>query len=135
MHDKEDTDQASRDRICKPFKEPMNRFRHPYGAWQAGTTNRVVVPACKAEKRFLGFLKSLQIRAQGTSVQGAKLQWESVGEQYAGNGSDRSGSVTDILAGNKRAAHSKMAKLTGNKRAGAKCCMSMCEGIKYTGSK
>jgi hypothetical protein len=35
-----------------------------YVAWRAGTTNRVVVPARHAGNRFMGFLKSLQIRAQ-----------------------------------------------------------------------
>jgi hypothetical protein len=35
-----------------------------YVAWQAGTTNRVVVPARQAGNRFLGSLKGLQIRAQ-----------------------------------------------------------------------
>jgi hypothetical protein len=42
-----------------------NRFRQPmyYVACRAGTTNRVVVPACQAENLFLGSLKGLQIRA------------------------------------------------------------------------
>jgi hypothetical protein len=35
-----------------------------YVAWQAGTTNRVVVPARQAGNRFLGFLKGLQIQSQ-----------------------------------------------------------------------
>ncbi len=34
-----------------------------YVAWQAGTTNRVVVPARQDGNRFLGSLKGLQIRA------------------------------------------------------------------------
>jgi hypothetical protein len=33
-----------------------------YVAWQAGTTNRVVVPARQAGNRYLGSLKGLQIR-------------------------------------------------------------------------
>jgi hypothetical protein len=37
-----------------------------YVAWRLGTTNRVVVPPCQAENRFLGSLKGLQIRARGT---------------------------------------------------------------------
>jgi hypothetical protein len=32
--------------ICRPFKEPSNRFP----AWQAGTTTLFVVPARKATK-------------------------------------------------------------------------------------
>ena len=42
---------------------PRNRFR------QAGTTKRVVVPACQAGNRFLGSLKGLQRRAQGSGYQ------------------------------------------------------------------
>jgi hypothetical protein len=34
-----------------------------YVAWQAGTTNRVVVPTRQAWNRFLGSLEGLQIRA------------------------------------------------------------------------
>ncbi len=34
-----------------------------YVAWQAGTTNGVVVPARQAEKRFLGSLKGRQMGA------------------------------------------------------------------------
>ncbi len=34
-----------------------------HAAWRAGTTSRVKVPASQAWNRFLGFLKSLQIRA------------------------------------------------------------------------
>jgi hypothetical protein len=33
-----------------------------YVALRAGTTNRVVVPACQAGNRFLGSLKGLQIQ-------------------------------------------------------------------------
>jgi len=34
-----------------------------YVAWQAGTTNRIVVPTRQAWNRFLGSLEGLQIRA------------------------------------------------------------------------
>jgi hypothetical protein len=34
-----------------------------YVAWRAGTSNRVVEPACQAGNRFLGTLKGLKIRA------------------------------------------------------------------------
>ncbi len=33
-----------------------------YVAWRAGTSSRVVVPARQAGNRFLGSLKSIQIR-------------------------------------------------------------------------
>jgi hypothetical protein len=38
------TMQALRARICRPFKEPKNRFP----AWRAGTTTLFVVPALQA---------------------------------------------------------------------------------------
>ncbi len=37
---------TNRARICKPIREPRNRFP----AWQAGTTFIFVVPACQATK-------------------------------------------------------------------------------------
>jgi hypothetical protein len=56
-----------RARICKPFKEPRNRF----SAWRAGTTTLFVVPARQASwaggiessESIPGLLKHLQIRA------------------------------------------------------------------------
>ncbi len=48
--------------------EPRNPFQGidfaSHVAWQAGTKNMVVVPACQAENRFLSSLKGLLIRAQ-----------------------------------------------------------------------
>jgi hypothetical protein len=52
--------QQAGDRICKPFKEPRNRFQD----WRARTITLFVVPACQATrlaksiplKRFLGSL-------------------------------------------------------------------------------
>ncbi len=51
--------QENRVRLCKPFKEPRNRFP----AWRAGTTNLFALPARLAES-IPGVLKRLQIRAQ-----------------------------------------------------------------------
>ncbi len=67
------------DRICKRLKSPgidsktwarickclrsAGIYSAAYVAWQAGTTNSVVVQARQAENRFLGSLKGLQIRA------------------------------------------------------------------------
>jgi hypothetical protein len=57
-----------RARICKRLPSPgidsEESIQSAYVAWQAGTTNRVVVPVRQAENRFLGSLKGLQIRAQ-----------------------------------------------------------------------
>ncbi len=44
-------------RICKPVKEPRNRF----SAWCSGKSNMSVIPARRAENRFLGSLTGLQI--------------------------------------------------------------------------
>ncbi len=60
----------ARARICKPFKEPRNRFP----AWLAATTTLFVVPARQAaqaggidsSESIPGLLKRLQIRAQST---------------------------------------------------------------------
>jgi hypothetical protein len=41
------------------FKVTLRRIT----VWQAGTSNRAVVPARQAGNRFLGSLKNLQIRA------------------------------------------------------------------------
>ncbi len=57
-----------RARICKPFKEPRNRFP----AWRAGTTSLFDVPARQATKAgginsmksIPGLLERFQIRAQ-----------------------------------------------------------------------
>jgi len=51
--------------VCVNAQEsmPRNRFRQPNVAWQAGTTNRVVVSNCKTGNRFLSSLKGLQARA------------------------------------------------------------------------
>jgi hypothetical protein len=57
-----------RARICKRLWSPgidSEESTPPaYVAWRAGTTNRVVIPACQAGNQFLGSLKGLQIRAQ-----------------------------------------------------------------------
>jgi hypothetical protein len=58
-----------RARICRPFKEPRNRFP----AWRACTTTLFVVPARQAtwvggiglSESIPGLYKRLQIRAQG----------------------------------------------------------------------
>jgi hypothetical protein len=53
----------SRVRICKGLWSPgIDSEESTPSAWRAGTTNRVVVPACQAGNRFLGSLKGLQIR-------------------------------------------------------------------------
>ncbi len=58
----------NRGRIYKCLKRPGiysdDLISLTYVAWRAGTTNRVVVPACQAGNRFLGSQKGLQIRAQ-----------------------------------------------------------------------
>jgi hypothetical protein len=58
---------VTRARICKPLKEPRNRFP----AWRAGTTTLFDVPAHQATwgggidslESIPGLLKHLQIRA------------------------------------------------------------------------
>jgi hypothetical protein len=59
--------EESRARICERLWSPGidSEETNPsaYVAWQAGTTNRVVVPARHARNRFLGSFKGLQIRA------------------------------------------------------------------------
>ncbi len=54
-------------RICKHLRSPgidsKESIPPAYVAWQAGASNRVVVPARQAGNRFLGSLKGLQIRA------------------------------------------------------------------------
>jgi hypothetical protein len=54
-------------RICKRLRRPgiesEDSISPAYVVWRVGTTNRVVVPARQAGNRFLGSLKSLQIRA------------------------------------------------------------------------
>jgi hypothetical protein len=61
-----------RARICKRLNSPeiysKESIPQAYIAWGAGTSNRVVVPARQAGNRFLGSLKSLQIRAQPSSL-------------------------------------------------------------------
>jgi hypothetical protein len=56
-----------RARICTRLGSPgidTKKSTQPANvAWQAGTYNRVVVPARQAGNRFLGSLKGLQIRA------------------------------------------------------------------------
>jgi hypothetical protein len=62
-----------RARICKRLRRPgidsEDSIPPDYVAWRAGTTKRVVVPARQAGNRFLGSLKDLQIRAQGSVSQ------------------------------------------------------------------
>jgi hypothetical protein len=57
----------TRARICKRLRRPgidsEDSIPPTFVAWQAGTTNRVVVPARQAGNRFLGSLKGLQLRA------------------------------------------------------------------------
>ncbi len=59
----------NRARICKRLRGPgidsKESIPPAYVARRADTSNRVVVPARQAVNRFLGFLKGLQIRAQG----------------------------------------------------------------------
>ncbi len=50
------------------FRGAQESIPPAYGAWGAGTSKRVVVPARQAENRFLGSLKGLQIRAQCSSA-------------------------------------------------------------------
>ncbi len=45
-----------------------------YVAWQAGTTNMVIVPARQAGNLFLGSFKGLQIRAQAALVDAAQVR-------------------------------------------------------------
>jgi hypothetical protein len=64
----------NRARICKPYKEPSNRFP----AWRVGTTTLLVVPARQVIKAggidslesIPGLLKRLQIQAQTTLASG-----------------------------------------------------------------
>jgi hypothetical protein len=62
--------QPARARICKCLWSPginsEESISPAYVAWRAGTTNRVVVLARRAENRFLNSLKGLQIRALAT---------------------------------------------------------------------
>ncbi len=57
-----------RARICKHLRSPGIDSKESIPpvnvAWRAGTSNRVVVPACQAGNQFLGSLKCLQIRAR-----------------------------------------------------------------------
>jgi len=63
-------DEENRARICRPFKEPRNRFP----AWRSGTTTLFVVLARQAtwageidfSESIPGLLKSLRIRALET---------------------------------------------------------------------
>ncbi len=55
-------------RICKRLRSPgidsKESILQTYVAWRAGTSNRVVVPACQATSESKpGLLKGLQIRA------------------------------------------------------------------------
>ncbi len=60
-------------RICKRLRrqgiDSEDLIPPAYVAWRAGTTNRVVVPACQAGNWFLGSLKGLQIRALASGHQ------------------------------------------------------------------
>ncbi len=67
-------------RICKPFKEPRNRFP----AWEAGTTTLFVVPAgmqateagrIDSSESIPGLHKRLQIRALYSVYTAACLQF------------------------------------------------------------
>jgi hypothetical protein len=59
-------------RICKRLWSPgidsEESISPAYVACRAGTTNRVVVPACQPENRFLGSIKDLQIRAMYCTI-------------------------------------------------------------------
>ncbi len=50
-------------RLWSPGIDSEESIPPAYVAWWAGTTNRVVAPACQAGSWFLGSLKGLQIRA------------------------------------------------------------------------
>ncbi len=56
-----------RARICERLRSPGIDFKEStllaYIASRAGTSNKVVVPACQAGNQFLGSFKDLQIRA------------------------------------------------------------------------
>jgi len=60
---------VSEPRICKrlrsPGIDPKESIPPAYVAWQAGTSNRLVVPTRQAGNRFLGSLKGLQILVFG----------------------------------------------------------------------
>ncbi len=57
----------TRARICKRLGSPgfdsEESIQPGYVVWQAGTTNRGVVPSRPARNRFLDSLKGLQIQA------------------------------------------------------------------------
>ncbi len=62
--------------ICKRLRSPEidseKSIPPAYVAWQAGTTNRIVVPALQTWNRFLGSLKGSQLRAPDRSL---KTTW------------------------------------------------------------
>jgi hypothetical protein len=57
-------------RICKSLRSPginsEEAISPTYAAWQADTTNRLVISARQAGNRFLGSIKGLQIQALST---------------------------------------------------------------------
>jgi hypothetical protein len=55
-------------RLWSPGIDSEGSIPSAYVAWRAGTTNRVVLPARQSGNQFLGSLKGLQIRAQGTCI-------------------------------------------------------------------
>ncbi len=63
--------QQVRARICKRLRsrgiDSKKSILPAYVAWQAGTSNRVLVPARQAGNRFLGSLKGVQIWAQANN--------------------------------------------------------------------
>ncbi len=69
-----------RARFCKrlqiPGIESGESILPVYVAWRAGTTNRVVIPARQAGNRFLGSLKSLQIRALISPILNLLTMWQ-----------------------------------------------------------
>jgi hypothetical protein len=62
------TNEHLRARICTHVSGAHLANPPAYMACRAGTSNRVVVPACHTGNRFLGSLKGLQIRAQHIDV-------------------------------------------------------------------
>jgi hypothetical protein len=71
------THRLFRARICKPFKEPRNRF----SAWRAGTTTLFVVPACQATYRIAEsipwnrFLGSINVYKYGLCTASFAAAW------------------------------------------------------------
>ncbi len=66
--------------VCTRLKSPeidsKESIPPAYVAWQAGTSNRVVVPAHQAGNRFLGLLNGLRIYFSETAVRVTMNKWK-----------------------------------------------------------